>query len=57
MCIGYKLAEIEMLAALQFVLSHYTFRLAEGQVPLPLNFSTTFKAVNGVWMHVEENAM
>ena len=30
MCIGYKLAEAEYLAAMQYLLSHYTFRLEDG---------------------------
>ena len=54
MCIGYKLAEAEYLAVMQYLLSHYTFRLADGQVPLPLTFVTTLRALNGVCMHVEK---
>lgn len=54
LCMGIKLAEMELLAAMQYVLSNYTLRMLDGQVPLALDFGVTLRAYHGVQMHVEK---
>ena len=54
MCMGIRLAEMELLAAMQYVLSNYTLRMLDGQVPLVLDFGVTLRAYHGVQMHVEK---
>ena len=47
---------MEMLLCIQHLLHRYTFRLAEGQVPLPIMHTIVMKPRDGVRMYVERRA-
>ena len=55
-CIGLKFAQMEMLLCIQHLLHRYTFRLAEGQVPLPIMHTIVMRPRDGVQMYVERRA-